>query len=705
MASRRTYRKSWAAVAAVAALAVGGLAAPSHADEPAATTAALTDPIPQKPVQSRTGLVLQEFAQFPKSEPVPAPTDPRLARHARINTINELPDGSGRMATPDLNGTLYLTDPGAATRKSGGTPHPYLDVKAAFPHFFSGRGLGQGLGYAAFHPEFAANGRFYTVHTELASQATEIPDYQQAGTLTYHGIVTEWTADDPSAAVFHGTRREVLRIGFSGQVHGIQQIDFNPTAKPHDEDYGLLYLAVGDGGQGVGNSEPQNLTLPHGKLLRIDPAGRDSANGRYGIPASNPFVGEPGSLGEIYAIGMRDPHRFSWDTGGSHRMYLGHIGEHAIESVYEVKAGDNFGWSEREGPFVFDKEATDPCARILPLPADDAQYGYTYPVAAYDHDPGPDWNCRSDVGRAIAGGSVYRGKDAPALRGKYIFGDLVDGRILAADTRDMRRGAGLAPLEQLMLFDKSTGKTVTMRDLAGDQRVDLRFGSDRSGGLYIVSKANGKVWKVTGTRTFADCEVGNTPTTHTTGPDVWEPVTPAKWAYTERETILTEPGVAHPGPRRPFEYAVLTAGPRYSSVTVEAEVRIDTPVEITNRDVILIWDYQSDTRYQYAHLSSDNSIYPHNGMFTVDDADRLRIDDQWNGTLGAPPAIKDEGWHKVRLTHCADTGETAVYLDGSRNPLITATDPVFASGRVGFGSFDNTGRIRHLKVTGTPADD
>ncbi|MGW0288288.1 PQQ-dependent sugar dehydrogenase, partial [Streptomyces sp. NPDC003236] len=195
-------------------------------------------------------------------------------RHARINTINELPDGSGRMATPDLNGTLYLTDPGTATRTSGGTPHPYLDVKAAFPHFFSGRGLGQGFGYAAFHPEFGTNGRFYTIHTELASQATETPDYRQAGTLTYHGIITEWTADDPSAAVFHGTHREVLRIGFTGQVHGIQQIDFNPTAKPHDEDYGLLYLAVGDGGQGVGNSEPQNLALPHGKLLRIDPAGR-----------------------------------------------------------------------------------------------------------------------------------------------------------------------------------------------------------------------------------------------------------------------------------------------------------------------------------------------------------------------------------------------------------------------------------------------
>lgn len=118
MAARRKNPRLWAAFAVTATLALGGLAAPSHADEPAPTAASagLSDPIPEKPAQSRTGLVLTEYAQFPKSEPVPAPTDPRLMRHARINTINELPDGSGRMATPDLNGTLYLTDPGTAAR-------------------------------------------------------------------------------------------------------------------------------------------------------------------------------------------------------------------------------------------------------------------------------------------------------------------------------------------------------------------------------------------------------------------------------------------------------------------------------------------------------------------------------------------------------------------------------------------------------------
>ncbi|HEY9393780.1 MAG TPA: hypothetical protein VIP58_06560, partial [Nocardioides sp.] len=105
----------------------------------------------------------------------------------------------------------------------------------------------------------------------------------------------------------------------------------------------------------------------------------------------------------------------------------------------------------------------------------------------------------------------------------------------------------------------------------------------------------------------------------------WDPVTEDKWAYEDGQVILTEPGTAQPGPRRPFEYAVVTKGPQLGSLTYRAEVRIDEAVEVTNRDVILVWNYQSPTRFYYAHLSTDNTIYPHNGIFVVNDADRLRI--------------------------------------------------------------------------------
>ncbi|MGW2051329.1 PQQ-dependent sugar dehydrogenase [Streptomyces sp. NPDC001858] len=660
----------------------------------AAAADPLADPIPERPAASGIGLTVEEYASFPKTDPPPGPvTDPRLMRHARINHLGELPDRSGRKAVPDLNGKLYLVE-------DGGSPQVYLDVAATFaPAFFASRGLGMGFGFVTFDPGFQRNGRFYTVHTELASAATAVPDYRQRASTAYHGVVTEWTADDPSADAFSGTRREILRIGFAGQIHGIQQIDFNPTAGRHDRDRGLLYLAVGDGGQGVRNAEPQSLSLPHGKILRIDPRGTNSANGKYGIPADNPFADTPGALGEIYAYGLRDPHRFSWDPAGRHRMYLGSIGQHAIESVYEVRAGDNFGWSEREGPFVFDKTATDPCDQILPLPEDDETYGYTYPVAAYDHDPPADWNCTSDVGRAIVGGFVYRGRDLPALRGKYVFGDIVDGRLLFADTKDMRRGSKeLAQLHELMLYDAS-GKRVTMRDLAQNARVDLHFGRDAAGELYLLSKANGKIWKITGTRKFAACDTDGSRLTHVMGGRNWAPVTPTKWQFPGREAVLAEAGVQRPGPRRPFEYAVLTAGPEHGDVRIDAEVRIDTPVEITNRDVIIVFDHQSDTKFSYVHLSQDNTIYPHNGIFVVDEADRVRIDDQWNGTTGAPPAITDTAWHKVRVVRCASTGEIAVYVDGSKRPLMTAVDTTLTSGRVGFGSFDNTGRLRNLKVS------
>lgn len=455
-------------------------------DGPGGGGGPVEDPIPS-PITSGLGLVLTEYANFPKSNPVPSPTDSRLNRQARINYLGEL--ASGRRFVPDLNGRLYTLPAG------GGTPSTYLDARQTVGgNFFSGRGLGSGFGFVAFHPEFATNGRFYTTHTEafnaLGSQPT---DWTQSSAVI-HSVVTEWTATNPAASTFSGTRRQLLRLGFGTYLHTVQQIDFNPNATPGSSDYGLLYIAVGDGGRGYNSSIPQARNQPFGKILRIDPRGTNSANGRYGIPPGNPFVGQPGTLGEIYAIGMRDPHRFSWDRGGSRRMLMGHIGEHTIEGVYDVRPGDNFGWSLREGAFVYNR--SDPC-NVYGLPANDT--GFTYPVAGYDHNPPSGWNCSSDLGRAIAGGFVYRGSALPALQGRYIFGDVVQGWVFYANEAQMVRGGPLPPVYQLRIFN-SSGNQVTMKTLAGDNRVDLRFGLDRAGELYVLSKANGRIWKVTATR-------------------------------------------------------------------------------------------------------------------------------------------------------------------------------------------------------------
>jgi len=200
----------------------------------------------------------------------------------------------------------------------------------------------------------------------------------------------------------------------------------------------------------------------------------------------------------------------------------------------------------------------------------------------------------------------------------------------------------------------------------------------------------------------ATCNVGSTVVTETTGAANWAPLTRWKWVFTRTETILTRPGTTPTGPRRPSEYAVLTRGPEFSSVQIDAEVRIDRSVQVHNRDVVVIFGYQSRTKFYYAHLSSANDSYAHNGIFLVNNADRLRIDDQWNGRVGAPPAITDALYHRVRVRYCAATGAIAVFMDGATTPLMTATNTALRRGRMAFGSFDDFGRIRNLVVTGTP---
>ena len=471
-------RRRTLAIAVVAALSAGLLSAPlavGQEEEP------LSNPLPD-PERSRIGISVEEFAQLPESSPTPSPSDERLVRHARINDIAPVGDGSGRLAVPDLNGKLYLLD-------ENGNHVEYLDVRKAFePDFHNHAGLGTGFGFVDFHPEFADNGKFYTVHTEYRpDEKTDLPTF---GGADYHSVLTEWTADDPSAGTFEGTRREVMRIGYAGRIHTMQQIGFNPTAKRGDADYGLLYVLSGDGGNGFRSGNPQDLSTPQGKILRIDPNGSNSDNGEYGIPETNPFVDVAGALGEIYALGMRDPHRISWDPRGSHRMYLGHIGQWRIESIYEVRAGDNFGWSEREGPFRVGDGGD-----IYPLPEDDEKYGYTYPVAAYDHnrDPGES----GDAGIAVAGGHVYRGDDVPRLKGRYIFSDLVRGYVYSARAGQMRQERGkLADIQRLRVF--ANGEETTFQELVGDERVDLRSGTDADGELYFLAKASGQIWKVTG---------------------------------------------------------------------------------------------------------------------------------------------------------------------------------------------------------------
>jgi glucose/arabinose dehydrogenase len=459
-------------------------------------------PSPPLPDPKPDGLTitLTEFAQLPPSKTnPPVPRGDKLDRHNRINYLGELPDDSGRMYVPDLNGTLYFL--------RDGKPQKYLDVAAEIgADLWTSRGFGSGFGFVAFAPDFAKSGRFYTVHTEAGNALTsKKPNLGPSADAVVHGVITEWTADQPAASTFKGERREVMRLAFPGYIHGIQQIAFNPYATKGRGDFGLLYLAVGDGGavgaaaeDGRESNVPQDLEVPQGKILRIDPRARDGR--AWTIPSGNPFVGRDGALGEIYALGLRDPYRYSWDPEGRHRMLLGSMGENRAESVYEVRAGDNFGWPTVEGPFI--AHLLDNC-EVTKIPGGPSEWpDFTYPVAAYSHLPAAGSGPCDDTGYAIIGGFVYRGK-LTALRGQYVFGDGVNGRMFHVDAGRLSHGSALAPVRELTL--REDGDRVTLREIAGDPgvltagkpRVDLRLGIDRAGELYVLSKSNGKVWRIT----------------------------------------------------------------------------------------------------------------------------------------------------------------------------------------------------------------
>jgi len=426
------------------------------------------NPIPESVVRGDLTLHLEEWLTFPATRDGKQKT--------RINAMKPSVDGSDRLWVNDLEGLLYFV--------KNEEIHSYLDVRDFLPEFQSSNGLGGGLNFFAFHPEFRTNGLFYTVHSELPGKKR--PDFigqEHVGRSPLDGILVEWKTQDPAAPSFSGKFRELLRVRFPMHIHTMQDIAFNPLAKPDDEDYGLLYIGIGEGGsmllQQYGNIHRLDSLL--GTVARIDPLGSNSANGQYGIPDSNPWAGDgdESTLGEIWAYGFRNPHRFSWDTGGSGKFLITEIGESSIEEVNLGEAGRNYGWPHREGTFEFQLDPNK--FNLLTLPEGDE--GFTYPVAQFDHSDGD----------AINGGYVYRGKKHPLLQGKYLFGDITRGTVFYCDEAELEIGS-LAEIKKMQL--KVNGKETTMIELVGSGRVDLRIGIDNAEELYLMEKFGGRVYKI-----------------------------------------------------------------------------------------------------------------------------------------------------------------------------------------------------------------
>lgn len=496
-----------ATVSVVALCAAGAIAAiGTQTDEPITS-----NPIPEPVTKHGLSVEIRDLVRLPDTRGLrPADQDVTPAGWARINYVRDLPDG--RRFVNDSRGFLYLLD-------RDNRPSVYADVGATFPLAVYNR-LESGLIAFTFHPEFARNGLFYTVHAERAAGNPAKPDFIPPGftasDVTYHNVITEWHATNPAANRFEGTRRELLRVAHivANLTHPYGAVEFNPTSKPGDPDYGLLYTSGSDlgfsngGGPHANNpSQTQRLDTVVGAILRIDPRSPSMTRGTkglgdYTVPAINKFAadGDPKTLGEIYAYGFRNAHRLSWDLADG-TMFASDIGMSNVEEINIVHEGNNYGWMKREG--LFENGITRPGGalnqlfRLAPEILDGRKKdGFTYPVAMYDHGEG----------QAVTGGFAYRGRIA-ALRGKFVFGDIVRGRVFAADLAAMKNADDgipqtVAPVEEVQLYtrDARGNRTyVGFRDLAEATmgatlpRADLHISRSRDGELFLTSRQDGMI--------------------------------------------------------------------------------------------------------------------------------------------------------------------------------------------------------------------
>jgi glucose/arabinose dehydrogenase/mono/diheme cytochrome c family protein len=514
---------------------------------------AVVRPFALQPAPTRLVLELQDYAALPLTADN-TNTNTR-AQLARVNYMRDEPGGR-RFFVNDLNGPLYILD------KQKKTFTTYLNFNGRggrpglFPKFTFELNFATGLTSFVFDPDYAKNGVFYTLHMEdpatdapvaprarvvagldLASYTTTpaIPTPTVDGRIDREVVLIEWTDRHPSNDTFDGTARELLRLQHPMPIHPLGEMTFNPVARPGDADWRVMYLGSGDAGSGEQRDSrrlnPQRLDTLAGKILRIVPDLREhtktstvSENGRYRIPNDNPFATVDGARKEIWAYGIRNPHRLIWDVDpvrpSASTLLAFNIGLVTWETVVVIHKGANYGYPLREG-----SNSMSSTNGLGPIPNDDTipiqisdtvargTVKPTYPVIQYSH-------ARDTGGDAIANGFVYRGKLIPALRGKLILGDITTGRIwyanradvLAADDSDAKTVAPIYEVDTTLrriveeTYRERGGKTPAlpgMGAVSGPGRVDVRFAEDNDGELYVLTKSDGVIRKLVGVRETA----------------------------------------------------------------------------------------------------------------------------------------------------------------------------------------------------------
>jgi hypothetical protein len=446
-----------------------------------------SDPLPT-PIEATRDVIVLGFTEFAKIPDVEGGEAPRL-----MFMVDE--PGTQQFFVSTMRGMLY------SISYDGKAIAPYLDVNAAkWGVSVQFSGPERGLQSVAFHPQFAERGKpgYGKLYTYTDTTNTAAPaDFVSSGqSRTHDTVLLEWTAKDPHAPFFDGEApRELFRAAHPYPNHNGGQIAFNPLAKPGEEDYGVLYVGFADGGLG---GDPmnlaQNLSSAFGKVLRIDPLAANSANKKYGIPASNPFANDSRSdtLAEIYAYGVRNPQRFTWDAKDG-RIYLADIGQSQVEEISPVPRGANLGWNQWEGSYKYVNRQVD-------LEGARSGQQLTWPIVEYDHkDP----LLQRSV--AVTGIAVYRDQSLPQLRDSIIFGDIPSGEIFYVKA-DQPLNGGHGAIRRILLDDGGSQKTLlqVMREKSASQgraaatRVDLRFGFGRQGQVFLLNKRDGIIRQLVG---------------------------------------------------------------------------------------------------------------------------------------------------------------------------------------------------------------
>jgi len=279
------------------------------------------------------------------------------------------------------------------------------------------------LGFA-FDPNYANNNLVYTYISQNADSVADFSTLDSAADVDHQSVISEWAVINPQTSpAIASAERELLVIDQPQFNHNGGTITFGPE--------GNLFISLGDGGNrndvGTGHGENGNgrdNTNPLGAILRIDPRGNNSANGRYGIPASNPFVGSEG-VDEIYAFGFRNPFRFSIETldNNEFNIYVGDVGQDNLEEVDLISStspGGNYGWNYKEGSLFFFSNPDGSSFVSTEPPANEIIPPLIDPIAEYDRDEG----------LSVIGGHVYTGSANTALNNKYIFAEFGQGFVV-----------------------------------------------------------------------------------------------------------------------------------------------------------------------------------------------------------------------------------------------------------------------------------